>query len=308
MFKYNNDNVNVNYGMDKMDVSKDDWVRSKIFSSLPRKIDYAQWCDASSSIKSKEHVRLLLDVFYESMLHYINDGNFSTLESRIENDHSFYAPYAIEGAGMAFGILSHCRYTNRDALDSSYFRKANVKRLFSFGVGMSVGFLGLSFEKCCNYMERLSFRAIKDGYGFYSGIQLRHQVLEQGKDLINSGPQDFGLWNGYGRSLWFLSSSNPENLFKIVQALPQRSRGAVWRGIGLAAIFTGGAEIDVIKRLRDLCTECSQNLAHGAKYGLYLRGKAHENYPDVQKTKDILCKPLRLTIPSYQNISAASGF
>jgi len=278
--------------LNKMDVSKGALIRSEIFAALPQKVDYTQWCDPSGSVKSKAHFKSLLDTFYESMLQHVDSGDFSALESQVENNHTFYAPYVIEGAGMAFGILFHCRYITAGALDSAYFNIANINRLFSFGVGMCLGFLGLPFEKCSNYTERLSLRAIKDGYGFYSGIKLRHRLLEHGADLINGGPSDFGLWNGYGRSLWFASSSNPEKLFNIVQTLPQRSRGAVWRGVGLAATFTGGVELDVINHLSNLFKERRRNLAHGAQYGLYLRGKAHENYPHIQETKAILCKSL----------------
>ena len=289
-------------GCKTVDVSKDELVRSEILSALPLKVDYAQWCDPYSPAKSRAHFKLLLDTFYESMLRYVDSGDFSALESQVNNDHTVYAPYVIEGAGMAFGILFHARNTTVGALDSSYFNMPNINRLFSFGIGMSIGFLGLPFEKCYGYAERLSFRAIKDGYGFYSGIKLRHRLLEHGADLINGGPSDFGLWSGYGRSLWFATSSNPEKLFNIVQDLPQRSRGAMWRGVGLAATFTGGVELDLISRLSDLCKEHSRHLAHGAQYGVYLRGKAHRNYPYIQESKEILCKPLSTTIPSQQNI------
>ncbi|MCG7539019.1 DUF1702 family protein [Pseudoalteromonas sp. OF7H-1] len=291
-----------------MDVIKNKFGRSELFAALPRKVDYEQWFDPDSSEKSKAHFKSLLDTFYESMLEYVDGRDFSALEYQVNNDNTFNAPYIIEGAGMAFGILFHTRFITVNVLENSYFNIASINRLFSFGVGMSIGFLGQPFEKCLGFRERLSFRAIKDGYGFYSGIRFRHRLQRHGHALINDGPSDFGLWSGYGRSLWFASSSQPEKLFNILQTLPLRSRGAVWRGVGLAATFTGGAELDVITELSDFCTEHRHHLSHGAQYGLYLRGKAHENFPSIQKTKTILCKPLDYNNSFHKNITTASSY
>lgn len=272
--------------------------RTQLLRLIPREVQHEQWIDPSCPAATAAHFRLLLDTFNASLVAHVQGAEFSTLEGRVEQDESFYARYAIEGAGMAYALMLHHRIVTVAALEFPYLRHSYAKKLFSLGVGMGVSFLSVQFSECVRYAQALDLRAIKDGYGFYSGIKRRESLLEHGgANLVADDPPDPQLCAGYGRTLWFSRSSSPDDLARIVAALPHDCRASVWRGVGLALAFTGGVEPSTLLRLRSCSNIYDKELTHGVWNGLALRSGCQAPAPYVRWAREVFCRPSVLATP-----------
>ena len=77
----------------------------------------------------------------------------------------------------------------------------------------------------------------------FDGWMFAMSLVRGRTDLTGDGPRQ-ALESGRGRALWYLCAGEPRQLARATRVLDP----SVWRGIGMAAVFTGGLESE-----EDLC-------------------------------------------------------
>ncbi|GHD98169.1 enediyne biosynthesis protein [Streptomyces alanosinicus] len=120
-----------------------------------------------------------------------------------------------------------------------------------------------------------------DGFGFYQGFfdsdrVVAGQRIERGLDPRQRAVRDQGL----GRCLWFHECADPEALGLRVAEFPQGRRADLWSGIGLAAVYAGGADQDELRALAEVAGGYRAHLAQGAAFACGARVRARTPLPE----------------------------
>ena len=140
-------------------------------------------------------------------------------------------PFAFEGAGVV-DALGEPLGDERSGLDVA----SPVERAFlSLGRGIARSLLG---EPCGSPTEP-DDPVIAEGYGFGDALLRPGRALELAHEEADTGCVVARVV-GIGRALWFQHAGSVPRLRAAVASCPEPRRPALWRGVGRAAIFTGG--------------------------------------------------------------------
>lgn len=76
---------------------------------------------------------------------------------------------------------------------------------------------------------------------------------------------------GVGRALWFIHGARHNSVGAAVERFPQERRRDLWSGVGLAAVFAGGAAPDELRTLLDLAGDDAPHVLQGAVFAAKAR-------------------------------------
>jgi hypothetical protein len=180
--------------------------------------------------------------------------------------------HALEGAGMAatvLDVLTLRRGRRLRALLAGPGR--GYPHLVLAGAGRGYASLRMRPSRLVRAMptDRGTHPALRwlawDGYGFHRGFFAADLTI--GAQRIPrklTGEQRSLFDQGVGRSLWFHECADPDAVaLRIAEFEPSR-RGNLWSGIGLAATYTGGADVADLGRLATLAGGHRADLALGS--------------------------------------------
>jgi hypothetical protein len=122
-----------------------------------------------------------------------------------------------------------------------------------------------------------------DGYGFHEGYF--HHPRRVGRQRVPrrlTGYARRGFDQGLGRSLWFLEGADPERVARTVGGFPERRRGDLWAGVGLACAYAGGIDADALDRLGRLAGDRVGDLAQGVAFAAKSRHAAADPAPHTE--------------------------
>jgi hypothetical protein len=184
--------------------------------------------------------------------------------------------FAYEGAGMGCAVL--------DLLTLSRGRRlrallegagADYPHLIHVGAGWAFGKLRLRPWHGLRAGDPLLRWLAWDGFGFYHGFFDSDRVvggrrLERGLGPGQRAVRDQGL----GRCLWFHECADPEALALRVAEFPEWRQADLWSGIGLAAVYAGGASEDELRALVEAADVYQNHLAQGAAFACAARVRA----------------------------------
>jgi hypothetical protein len=104
-----------------------------------------------------------------------------------------------------------------------------------------------------------------DGYGFQRGFFDSDQAIGQQRVPRRLTDEQRALYDqGIGRALWFHECADPDGVaLRIAEFEPSR-RPFLWSGAGLAATYTGGADVADLGRLASLAGPHRPDLACGS--------------------------------------------
>jgi hypothetical protein len=180
--------------------------------------------------------------------------------------------HALEGAGMAatvMDVLTLRRGRRLRALLAGPGR--GYPHLVFAGAGRAYASLRMRPSHLVRAMPtgRATHPALRwlawDGYGFHRGFFAADETIgAQRMPRRLTGEQQSLFDQGLGRALWFHECADPDGVaLRIAEFEPVR-RGSLWSGVGLAATYTGGADVADLGRLAALSGEHNAGLAHGS--------------------------------------------
>jgi enediyne biosynthesis protein E3 len=168
--------------------------------------------------------------------------------------------YALEGAGMAAAVL-----------DALTLRRGKRLRAVLAGAGRGYASLHRRPSRLIKRLpaDRVTNPALRwfawDGYGFHRGFFASDETIGGQRQPRRLSAEQRSLFDqGVGRSLWFHECADPDGVaLRIAEFAPAR-RADLWCGAGLAATYTGGADVADLGRLALLAGEHRAELACGS--------------------------------------------
>jgi hypothetical protein len=179
--------------------------------------------------------------------------------------------HALEGAGMAatvLDLLTLGRGRRLRALLAGPGR-GYPHQVFA-GAGRGYASLRLKPARLVRGMptDRATHPALRwmawDGYGFHRGFFAADATIgAQRTPRRLTAEQRLLFDQGLGRALWFHECADPDGVaLRIAEFEPSR-QGSLWSGVGLAATYTGGADVADLGRLAGLAAQQQGTGEHG---------------------------------------------
>ncbi|MEV5878819.1 DUF1702 family protein [Streptomyces sp. NPDC052101] len=220
--------------------------------------------------------------FLEGFNHSVDARNADALGTVLGGVPEEFRGFAFEGAGMGCALL--------DVLTLSRGRRlrqliegagTDYPHLIHVGAGWAFGKLRLSPWRALRAGDPLLRWLAWDGFGFYQAFfdsdrVVAKQRIERGLDPWQRAVRDQGL----GRCLWFHECADPEALGLRVAEFPRWRRADLWSGIGLAAVYAGGADQGELRALVEAADGYRAHLAQGAAFACGARLRARTPLPE----------------------------
>jgi len=171
---------------------------------------------------------------------------------KLEEDKDLFQSVGFEAISMAIAD----NILQEEILDWSEWDKIFSKYKNQFASQFLTG-LGWAFAKNeADYLEKLNtFSAFKqarvlDGYGYFYGL-FRSRICVRGAVIPESiSEKELPFFDmGLGRSLWYLSKGNLEQVSKFLVGFNEKRLPSLVLGIGLASTFVGGLSSDELSTL-----------------------------------------------------------
>lgn len=158
--------------------------------------------------------------------------------------------FAYEGAGIGLAALD-CLLPWKNRV-RSFLDGPGSAFVYAvpLGAGMALARLHRKPEPFLKRLDPLMGWVILDGYGFHEGFFARRRAIDRQQvpsHLSAYGRRAFD--HGIGRSIWFSGETNVAQVAATIGAFPQARQADLWRGVGLAAGYTGGVERPILEEL-----------------------------------------------------------
>ena len=179
--------------------------------------------------------------------------------------------HALEGAGMAATVLDLVTFGRGRRLRALLAGpgRGYPHQVFA-GAGRGYASLRLKPARLVRGMptDRATHPALRwmawDGYGFHRGFFAADATIgAQRTPRRLTAEQRLLFDQGLGRALWFHECADPDGVaLRIAEFEPSR-QGSLWSGVGLAATYTGGADVADLGRLAGLAAQQQGTGEHG---------------------------------------------
>jgi Protein of unknown function (DUF1702) len=180
--------------------------------------------------------------------------------------------HALEGAGMAVTVVDLLTFGRARRLRGLLAGPGRGHpHLVLAGAGRAYASLRRRPSRLVTSMppDRATHPALRwlawDGYGFERGFFSADQAIGQQRVPRRLTAEQRALFDqGIGRALWFHECADPDGVaLRIAEFEPSR-RPYLWSGAGLAATYTGGADVADLGRLAALAGDYRADLACGS--------------------------------------------
>jgi hypothetical protein len=180
--------------------------------------------------------------------------------------------HALEGAGMAAALLDVLTLRRGRRLRALLAGPGRgYPHLVFAGAGRAYASLRLRPSRLVRSMptDRATHPALRwlawDGYGFHRGFFASDATIGAQRTPRGLSAEQQALFDqGLGRAVWFHECADPDGVALRIAEFDPARRGGLWSGAGLAATYTGGADVADLGRLAALAGGHRADLAHGA--------------------------------------------
>lgn len=205
-------------------------------------------------------------------------------EHRLETVEAGLRGFAYEGATMAFTVRDALPVGRSDRTRELMLGPGRPHTFLAYiGIGFAMARLprplwkGVLPELADNpYHPTMSWLAV-DGYGFdlayfHTGRWVDRKETTRPYPWLGSPdyfPRAFD--QGVGRALWFIQGARCDAVAEAVAGFPEERRADLWSGVGLAAVFAGGAAGDALSALLRSAGAAGPHMAQGAVFAAKAR-------------------------------------
>ena len=219
----------------------------------------------------------------------LQNSKFETLVVRLDAFDPELRGFAYEGAGIglaALDCLLPWKNRTRAFLDGpgSAFIYA-----VPLGAGMALARLHRKPEQFLKRLDPVLGWLIIDGYGFHEGFFAQQRTVARQQipaHLSAYGRRVFD--QGLGRSIWFSEETNVARVAATIAAFSEERQADLWRGVGLACGYTGGAERTVIETLQVAAGSYRSQLALGVAIAANARHSVGNPSPTADLASEVV--------------------
>jgi hypothetical protein len=270
-------------------------ILHKLLSISPAEASFAQRKFHLFRDSARQHLEEVGKTFLRGYHCALADQGIEVLVRHLSGVDSEFRGYGFEGAAMGLDILDQLSPWRSQRV-AELLRGAGQEHIYMVHVG-----IGWSMAR---WRWRMKWRLAKldpllrwlalDGFGFHEGY------FHWPRYANGSSPSlHFSILRGYGcrafdqglgRSLWFVSGTDPEYIASAIIGFAETRRGDLWSGIGLACAYAGGAERNEFSTLRHACGTYWPHLAQGVVFAAGARQRAGNIVPHTEIACQSLCE------------------
>ncbi|MEV0927511.1 DUF1702 family protein [Streptomyces spongiicola] len=231
--------------------------------------------------EAKARLEHIGEVFLKGYAYAVEAASPAEAEELLEDVPTDMRGFAYEGAGMGAAVY--------DSLPGHGGRLAGLLTgegrhhdyMIYVGIGWAMARLPKPLWPDIRTTDPLLRWLALDGYGFHQAY------FRTGAYVRTPGTQHPFRWNGghnhytpnaidqgIGRALWFVGGTDPEVVTDLIRAYPERRRGDLYAGAGLACAYAGGASEDELAHFAQSAGRHRWSLAQGAAFATEARVKA----------------------------------
>lgn len=219
-------------------------------------------------------------------------------EERLEQIPRRFRGFAYEGAGMAYAILDATPLATSGKVAASLAGRGDAQvYLIYVGVGWAMARLPRMLWSKIHAPDPLLRWLALDGYGFHQAyFRTQQYVHDQYQDPRFPWPADGApgyanrvIDQGIGRALWFVGGTDVEVVSSLIAKFPERRRGDLYAGAGLAATYACGAEEDELRRFAELAGPYRPQLAQGSAFAAEARVRPGLVVPATEIATRVFC-------------------
>jgi len=199
------------------------------------------------------------------------NSRFAKLVPKLDAYDEELRGFAYEGAGVGYAALDTWlpwKQRTRAFVDGP---GARYMYAIYLGAGMSLARMRRDPEPFRARLNDPVFSwVVLDGYGFHEGF-FRHRRYVQQRAVPRklSGYAVRAFDHGLGRSIWFATGADVEQVTETIGGFPRERRPDLWSGVGLACGYTGGVDRPTVQRIPQAAgpyrTQVSVGVAIAAK-------------------------------------------
>jgi len=206
----------------------------------------------------------------------------------LETEPPEYRSVAYESASFEIALTD--LKTNQQLDHWKEFRELCVmQHTFHIDIGLGWAFAktGLDSRPYLLTFQPLIQLMVFDGVGYYYGLFKGRRTLKN-KEIpgIIEADDLHGFDQGLGRRLWYMVRGNVTELNDLVESFPAYRHPDLFRGIGIACGYVGGAEED---DLQGLC-QISGNNYNQLKLGIALASVSRIASETINENSNMACR------------------
>lgn len=186
------------------------------------------------------------------------EGRSAVLADHLASRDAYYSSVAFEGAAMGLALRDVSEW---DAFLNNEAAKHAVQ--VHIGLGWALAEMQHPMRLHADWNDPDS---VLDGYGYYHGLFRRRLTIRtQGIPSTLETDQLPGFDRGVGRSLWYISKGDLDQVLLMVSAFAPGRQPQLWLGVGIAAAFVGGCSEVQAKALSEAAGMHRASLRQGAE-------------------------------------------
>lgn len=198
-----------------------------------------------------------------------------TTVAALESVTATFRGFAYEGAAMAIALLD--AIPGQPPRLSRFIHTIASRHVYMayVGAGWAAARLRRDPEKSNRSLDSVLGWLSVDGYGFHEGYFHGERTIrrcQRPRRLDGYAARVFD--QGVGRCLWFAEGADVNRIADSIQRFGVERRSDLWSGVGLAAAYAGGADVDDLRALRTRAASYTPNLAQGAAFAAEARARA----------------------------------
>lgn len=220
-----------------------------------------------------ERVEQVAEMFRQGKaLGETTDGT-SALFERLNDLPPLFKMVAFEGAAMALAVRN-LKNEQANLPTWNAFRKLSSPYTVHVDVGLGWALAEQQADiqaQPKNIGEHAASKVL-DGYGYYFGLfrrrqSIRSQELPEGLSL----DQRIFFDQGLGRAVWYITKGEHQKIEFSISTFATERQADLWRGVGLACAFAGGADKALLDQLEIAAGNYSADLKCGAVLAMFGR-------------------------------------
>lgn len=242
--------------------------------------------------RARERLEGIGRIFVDGYHAGLKEDTPSALAARLMAPDREVQGFAFEGAAMALALRDTLSPWGKGRL-RAFLDGPGAKHVYMLhvGAGWALARLRRSAEKALETMDPVLRWLAVDGYGFHEGyFHSDRFVWKQAEPAQLHGYARRAFDQGLGRSLWFVTGADVENIATTVASFPQPRQGDLWSGVGLAAGYAGGASEPALRGLCSLAGPFLPQVAQGAAFAAKARLRAANLAPHTELACAIFCR------------------